>query len=153
MTTVKELEAQVAKLEAENADMMKMLKETLELQRESLKRKDPKVIEDDPESVIELKEDFTPEEGGGWVIYSPNPDYTDITNGVKFVRGMGILYYDDGQDAINRLHSLRFDYGYEARVVDKEKLARLMKQMITNEAREESKPKTLEESLTSPTKM
>jgi S-adenosylmethionine:diacylglycerol 3-amino-3-carboxypropyl transferase len=42
MTTVKELEAQVAKLEGENAEMMKMMKETLELQRGIIEAKRPK---------------------------------------------------------------------------------------------------------------
>lgn len=153
MPTNKELEQLVEAQAKELKELREMTKSVLQLSKADLVRKDPKVQQDDPKSVITLSEELQAPEGGGWLVQCQNKNFNGPIRKVKFTGGQAVLWADDGQQSVDHVHYFKYDYGYNIRPLGSKELNQAVKEMMAYQTSQESRPKTLEETLTRPASM
>jgi hypothetical protein len=130
-----------------NAQLLEELEEKDELlkeQGEAIKRLEEKteillaadtIAEETPER---YRRTDHPEEGGGWLVKSPNEGFSGKVQGVHFTYGYGIV---DEEQANSDMIVTRFenDYGYTVETLTPKQLIQMYKQLAKRETAEKPK--------------
>lgn len=108
-----------------NAELAKMLKEMqeqntrLETRLEELEDRNVSSIMEKPAEVQAGFRDAP--QNGGWVVRTPNRDYSGTTCGLRFVQGMAVIS-TTASNSKKRVSTLIYDFGYSAQPVSEKDL-------------------------------
>lgn len=78
----------------------------------------------------EEKERLPDKDGGGWLIETPNQEYSGPTAHVRFMNGRAVVAANE-QDAGIKLHRLQNDFGYKVTVLSEDKFKQVMYEIAT----------------------